>query len=137
MTMDNPGLRSLGDFSIAAAGTQTGDWVDDLDGMLSALVSLRLAYGSGGTTLRAYVQSTADGGTTVHDVAAVLFGAAAEHRLLNFTAAPVLSQVTPVDASLPDDTAVDGLLGTKMRLKIVSTGTYAGSTVLSGRVTVR
>lgn len=138
MTMDNPGLRSLGDFSIAAAGTQTGDWVDDLDGMLSALVSLRLAYGSGGTTLRAYVQSTADGGTTACDIACVLFGVASEHSLLSFSAlTPKTTQVTPTDASLPDDTAVDGLLGTKMRLKIVSTGVYAGSTVLSGRLTVR
>lgn len=136
--MISPGLKSLGDFVITAAGTQTGDWVDDLDGMLSALVSLRLAYGAGGTTVRAYLQTTPDDGTTVADMACVLFGTASEHALLNFSAlTPKLTQVTPGDAALADDTAVDGLLGTKMRMKIVSTGTYSGSTVLSGRLTAR
>lgn len=138
MSMGNPGLYSLGDFPIAAAGTQLGDWVSDLDGMLAALVSLRLAWGSGGTNVRAYVQITPDDGTTVCDIACVLFGAASEHALLNFSAlTPKLTQVTPTDGALADDTAVDGLLSTKMRLKIVSTGTYAGSTVLSGRLTAR
>lgn len=136
--MNSPGIYSLGDFTLTAAGTVTGDWVEDLDGMLSALVSLRLAYGSGGTTVRAYVQVTPDDGTTVCDIACVLFGTAGEHALLNFSAlTPKLTQVTPTDGTLADDTAVDGLLGTKMRLKIISTGTYSGSTVLSGRLTGR
>lgn len=132
------GLRSLGDFSITAAGTQTGDWIEDLDGMQSALVSLRLAYGSGGTSIKAYVQSTADDGVTAHDIACVVFGTASEHRLLNFTTGSVEDQITPTDGTMADDTAeLNGLLGTKMRLKIVSAGVYAGSTVLSVRVTVR
>lgn len=136
--MNLPGLRSLGDFTVTAAGTVTGDWVEDLDGMWSALVSLRLAYGSGGTTVRVYVQVTPDDGTTACDIACVLFGVASEHVLLNFSAlTPKLTQVTPTDGTAADDTAVDGLLGAKMRLKIISTGTYAGSTVLSGRLTAR
>ena len=91
--MENPGLVSLGDFSITAAGAQVGDWVENLDGMLSAMVSLRLAWGSGGTNVKAYLQSSADGGTTVHDIASVVFGAASEHQLLNFSAlTPKLTQ---------------------------------------------
>jgi hypothetical protein len=136
--MDNPGLFSLGDFTITAAGTQNGEWVEDLDGMLACLASLRLACGSGGTTVRAYLQTTPDDGTTVVDIACVLFGTASEQALLNFSAlTPKTTQVTPGDAALADDTAIDGILGTKVRLKVVSTGTYAGSTVLSGRITVR
>lgn len=136
--MNNPGLFSFGDFTVTTAGTVTGSWIDDLDGMLSALVSLRLAWGSGGTSIKAYVQVTPDGGTTVCDIACVVFGTASEHVLLNFSAlTPKLTQVTPTDAALADDTAVDGLLSTKMRLKLVSLGTYAGSTVLSGRLTAR
>jgi hypothetical protein len=38
---------------------------------------------------------------------------------------------------MADDTAVDGLLTDRMRLKVVSTGTYAGSTVLSARLVAR
>jgi hypothetical protein len=136
--MLNPGLKNLGDFEITTAGMQTGDWVDDLDGMLACLASVRLSYGSGGASIKAYLQSTPDDGTTVHDIACVVFGVASEHALLNFSAlTPKLSQVTPSDGALADDTAVDGLLGTKLRLKLVSVGTYAGSTVLSGRLTVR
>jgi hypothetical protein len=136
--MNTPGLFSLGDFSIAAAGTQTGEWVENLDGMLACMASLRLAYGSGGTTVRAYVQTTPDDGTTVCDIACILFGTASEQQILNFSAlTPKTTQVTPGDAALADDTAIDGILGTKLRLKVVSTGTYAGSTVLSGRITAR
>lgn len=136
--MDEPGLYSLGDFPVTTAGTQTGDWVENLEGMLAAMVSLRLAYGTGGTSVKAYVQSTPDDGTTVCDIACVVFGTAAEHQLLNFSAlTPKLTQITPTDGTLADDTAIDGLLGTKLRLKIVSTGTYGGSTVLSGRLTAR
>lgn len=134
--MNNPGLYSLGDFTIGAAATQVGDWVD-ITGALSALVSLRLAWGSAGTTVRAWVQTSGDG-VIATDIACVLFGVASEHELLNFSAlTPKTTQVTSTDGTLADDTAVDGIVGTKMRLKVVSTGTYAGSTVLSARVTAR
>ncbi|RWP31816.1 hypothetical protein [Mesorhizobium sp.] len=136
--MDNPGIYSLGDLAITAAGTQVGEWVTELDGMLAALAQLRLAYGSGGTTIRAYVQTSLDGGTTAVDIACALFGAASETAVLNFSAlTPKLTQVTPTDGALADDTAVDGVLGDRLRLKVVSTGTYAGSTVLSTRIHAR
>jgi hypothetical protein len=142
--MLNPGLYSLkdangnSDFTITTAGTQVGTWVEGLDGMLSMLASLRLAYGSGGISITAYLQCSADGGTTAHDIATVLFGTAAEHALLNFSAlTPKTTQVTPTDGALANDTAVDGLIANMVRLKVVSVGTYAGSTVLSGRITAR
>lgn len=136
--MENPGIHSLGDFTITTAGTQTGDWVDDLDGMLAMAAQLRLAYGSGGTTVRAYLQTSLDEGTTAIDIACVLFGTASENAALNFSAlTPKTTQVTPSDGAMTDDTAVDGILGDRFRLKVISTGTYAGSTVLSGRVCAR
>ena len=136
--MNNPGLCSLGDFSITSAGTQTGEWVDDLDGMLAACAQLRFAYGSGGTAIKAYLQTSLDGGTTVVDIACVVFGTASEVAALNLSAlTPKTTAIVPTDGALSDDTALDGILGDRLRLKVVSTGTYAGSTVLSGRVTVR
>jgi len=132
------GIYSLGDFTIGAAGTQIGTPVTDLDGILAALLSLRLQYGSGGTSIKVYAQVSPDQGTTWIDIACVVFGTAGEHQVLNFSAlTPKLTQVTPTDGALADDTAVDGLLTDRMRLKVVSTGTYAGSTVLSGRICAR
>jgi hypothetical protein len=136
--MDTPGVFSLGDFTVTAAGTQVGEAVIDLDGMQAALLQLRLAYGSGGSAIRAYLQCSADQSTTWYDVACVLFGTASEVALLNLSAlTPKTTQVTPTDGALADDTAVDGLLTDRMRLKVVSTGTYAGSTVISARLVAR
>lgn len=137
--MDNPGFLSLGSFDITAAGTQTGEWTTaDLDGLLAMVAQLRLAYGSGGTTVRAYLQTSADQGTTPIDIACVLFGTASEVAVLNFSAlTPKTTQVTPTNGTLADDTAIDGILGDMFRLKVISTGTYAGSTVLTGGVIAR
>lgn len=138
MSMDNPGLYSLGDISVTTAGTQVGDAVVGLKGMLSALLQLRFAWGSGGTNVKVYVQSSADDGTTWYDVACVLFATATEVALLNLSAlTPKTTQVVPTDGTLADDTAVDGLIADRLRLKVVSTGTYAGSTLLSARLIAR
>jgi hypothetical protein len=136
--MDNPGIQNLGDFTITTAGTLIGDWVEDLEGLLALCAELRLAYGSGGLTIRAYLQTSLDQETTAIDIACVLFGVASEAAVLNFSAlTPKLTQVTPTDGAMADDTAIDGILGDRFRLKVVSTGTYAGSTVLSGRANAR
>lgn len=136
--MNLPGIYSLGDIAITTAGTQVGEAIVDLDGMLSALLQLRFAYGSGGTSVKAYVQSSADDGTIWYDVACVVFATATEVALLNLSAlTPKTTQVVPTDGTLADDTAVDGIIAERMRLKIVSVGTYAGSTVLSARLVAR
>lgn len=135
-----PGQISLGSFTITTAGTQTGEWTTagNLDGLLAMLVQLRLAYGSGGTSVKAYLQTTMDDGTTPIDIACVVFGTASEVALLNLSALTAkITQVTPTDATLTDDTAVDGILGDRFRLKVVSVGTYAGSTSLTGYAVVR
>ena len=136
--MNSPGTYSLGSFSITTAGTTTGDWTTaSLEGMLAMLVQLRFVYGSGGTTVRAYLQTTIDGSVPI-DIACVLYGTATENAALNFSAlTPKTTAVVPADGALTDDTAVDGILGESFRLKVVSTGTYAGSTSLTGTVHVR
>jgi hypothetical protein len=137
--MDNPGIQSLGDFAITTAGTQIGDWTEtDLSGLLAMAAQIRLAYGSGGTNVKAYLQTSLDEGTTAIDIACVVFLAVSENAALNFSAlTPKTTQVTPTDGAIADDTAIDGILGDRFRLKVVSTGTYAGSTVLSGRINPR
>lgn len=136
--MDTPGIYSLGDISITTAGTQTGEWMTGLAGVLAMSAQVRLSYGSGGTNVKAYLQTSLDEGTTPIDIACIVFGTASENAVLNFSGlTPKTTQVTPTDGALADDTAVDGILGDRFRLKLVSVGTYAGSTVLSARICAR
>lgn len=131
--MLSPGYHSLGAFSITTAGTFTGDWVEDLDGLLAMAVQFRFVFGSGGTSVKAYLQTSLDDGDTPVDIACVAFGnASSEVQAINLSSlTPKTTQVAPSDAALTDDTAVDGLLGDRFRVKIVVVGTYAGSTTLN------
>ena len=130
--MDNPGIIDFGDFTILSAGTQTGEWVENLEGILSLSIQSRLAYGSGGTEIRVYVQTSFDQETTAVDIACILFATVSETKIVNLSGLTT-AQMTPVDGSLSDDTAVDGMLGDRFRCKIVSTGTYSNSTIVSIR----
>lgn len=88
-------------------------------------------YGSGGTTCKAWVQTSLDGGTTWFDIASFAFTTASATRMYNLTDAAVTAIATPGDAALADNTSVNGFLGPLFRVKITSTGTYAGSTTLT------
>lgn len=118
------------EITAAAAGVISGPHIMDLDAARGVLLRADFAYGSGGTTLKAWVQSSADGGATWHDVACFAFTTANKSRLFNLSArTAVTSIVTPTDGSMSDDTAADGLLGDRLRVKYTSTGTYVGSTL--------
>lgn len=133
-----PGVQSLGDFAITTAGTQTGGGIIGLDGLSAVSVQARLAYGSGGTTVKAYIQTSLDQGASWIDVACITFTTANATKAINLSGlTPKTTAVTPSDGALADDTCVDGMLGDRLRAKVISTGTYAGSTVLSLRVGVR
>lgn len=108
-----------------------GPRVVDLDRARGVLLRADFTYGSGGTSVKAWVQSSADGGTTWHDVACFAFTTANKSRIFNLSArTPVTTIATPTDGALADDTAVDGLLGDTLRVKYTSVGTYAGSSTL-------
>lgn len=147
--MDNPGYYSLGAFTLTTAGTyghDVGEELTGLAGMLSATVRLKFNYGSGGTSGKVYLQTSLDqaneggvpGGSKI-DIACMTFATANKEVVLNFSAlTPKISAVTPTDGALTDDTALDGVLGDRLSLKIVTTGSaYAGSTQIVGSVVVR
>ena len=125
------------DLTITSAGTVTCDPITGLDGMQAATVALRFAYGSGGTNAKAYVQTSFDQGNTFCDVACVVFTTASETQLVNLSGMTPKSLTVPTDGTLTDDTVLDGFLGDRLRIKVISTGTYAGSTTLSVRAVVR
>ena len=85
-------------------------------------------YGSAGTTLKAWVQTSFDGGLSWMDILCFAATTAAKRRLVNLTAAVVTTPATPVDGTTADDTAVNGFLGGLFRVKLTTTGTYAGAT---------
>lgn len=130
--MISPGYKSLGTFNITTAGTFTGDWNIDFEGCLAVLVQLRFIFGSAGGTVVAYLQTSVDDGTTPIDIAAVAFATSSENEVINLSAlTPKTTQVTPGDAALSSDTAVDGIVGDRFRVKIVVAGTtYSSSTQL-------
>jgi len=130
------GTFSLGDFSIGAAATQVGDVVDDLSGALAVTLSARLAYGSGGTSCYAVVETSLDQGVTWVQIARFDFTTSGLQKVLTVSGlTPRIAAATA--GSLAADTALDGTLGDRLRATVVSTGTYAGSTVVSVRANVR
>jgi hypothetical protein len=130
------GMFSLGDFSIGAAATQVGEVVDDLSGALAVTLSARLAYGSGGTSCYALIETSLDQGVTWVQIARFDFTTSGIQKVL--TVSGLTPRLAAASAgSLSADTALDGTLGDRLRATVVSTGTYAGSTVVSVRANVR
>lgn len=139
---------NLGDSVIAAATageviTSAADrngatqaYVEIDDAVLAVLLSVNFTYGSGGTTLKVVVETSVDQGTTWTEVYRAAFTTASGQRLVNLSAlTPVTSPYTP--AALSDDTAKDGVIGRRWRARKIVTGTYAGNSSLSVRMTPR
>jgi hypothetical protein len=135
----NTGFFSLGDFPVSANAAVEGDWVTDLGGADAITCQLRFDRGGGGGTVKAYLQTTLDQGATVIDIACIRFDTASEVEVFTVTGIKALTTpIAPTDATLADDTVIDGVLGDRVRLKFVSTGpAYSGSTLLGGRIAVR
>lgn len=137
-------IYNLGDYALTTA--VTGEVItesDDaaymeVDDFLAATIQVDFNYGSGGTTCRVYVQTTLDQGATWIDVSATALTTASATKVINLSGlTPKTTAATPADGALTDDTALDGVLGDRWRVKITSTGTYAGSTSLSVRMSTR
>lgn len=81
-------------------------------------------YGSGDASADVYVQISICGALWC-DVAQFHFETTTARPIVNLTSTtPVTTQLTPTDGTLSANTAVDGILGTKFRLKYKSTGDY-------------
>jgi len=112
------------------AGTYTVAPVTGLAGMGYMVAQAKFVYGSGGTSCKAYVQTSLDSGVTWVDIASFAFLLATATKVSAVTMQVALgAAVTPTDGTLADNTIVNGLLGDRLRIKYVVTGTYAGSTL--------
>ncbi len=93
-------------------------------------------YGSGGTSVDAYVQTSIDGGVTWCDICNFHFTTSSARKIFNLNSqTSETTQVTPTDGSIASNSAQDGILGTMLRVKYQSSGTYGGTTTLAIDVT--
>lgn len=93
-------------------------------------VQANFVYGSGGTTVNAYLQTSLDGGLTWIDIAQFSLTTAAARFIYNLNAqTPVTTEYQATDGTLGANTAKDGILGAQFRVKYVTTGTYVATTL--------
>lgn len=90
-------------------------------------LSATLTYVSGGATIKAYVQTSLDGGTTWHDVGCFAFAVAGATKRGHISRQQVLAIGAPTTGTLADDTLVQGYLGDRLRVAFTSTGVYVGA----------
>lgn len=96
------------------------------------LLEAQFLYGSGGTTVDAYVQTTLDQGATWIDIRNFHFTTSALNQVVNHSSATVITTAAvPGDGALASNTSVDGIIGGQLRVKYKSAGTYAGLTSLA------
>jgi hypothetical protein len=138
-TRDGGGVVTLYNAAVTTAGTVTGGTIPGLGGVLLMAVQSRLTYGSGGTNIKAYLQTSIDAATSWVDVAAFAFTTSTATRIfrIGMAAGSGTALVTPTDGSLADDTQVNGILGDRFRVKVISTGTYAGATTFTMTAAVK
>lgn len=121
----------------AVAATATTP-IAQLGGMWYLVAQAKFLYGAGGTTVNAYVQTSIDGGASWIDIMQFAFTTAAATKISAVKAGIALAAVTvPGDGALTANTIVDGLLGDRLRLKYVSTGTYTGASSLEVTAVVK
>jgi hypothetical protein len=89
------------------------------------------AWGSGGTSAKAWVQTSLDGGATWTDNGFFTFGTALLRAGLNLSSTNVAgaagAQVTLTDGTA--SASQDGIIGSLVRVKFTTTGTYVATTL--------
>src|SRR5204862_674163 len=111
IAMLNPSIYSLGDQVLTTAVTGLVlTPVVDLAGLTAITVQVRFAPVSGGTTCKAWVQTSLDQGQTWTDIFCAAFTTTAGFKIVTLSGlTPRTTVLAPTDASLADDTAVDGV----------------------------
>jgi len=124
-------LELMNETITAAQSATTKTAVSGLARAKSVGLQCIFTYGSSGTTAKAWVQTSFDGGTTWVDIACFDHAATSLSRCYNLSAlTPVTTVYTVTDGTLVANTSKDGLLGDQLRVKFTSTGTYAGTTTM-------
>jgi hypothetical protein len=122
-------LTLVNALTIPAAGTTTSLPIVGLSDVGDLTLQWAFTYGSGGTSVTGYVQTSFDG-TNWIDIATFQSTTASDLQVLSVSAAGDVSVApTESDGTLPVGTTLSGVLGDQLRLKLVTVGTYAASTL--------
>jgi hypothetical protein len=101
-------------------------------GMTALAVQAAFLYGAGGTSAKAWVQTSLDGGVTWVDIMCFAFTTAAATKVSAVRQSIALAAaITPTDGTMSDNTILDGLIGDLLRVKLTTVGTYTGATSLA------
>jgi hypothetical protein len=93
-------------------------------------VQAYFTYGSAGTSVDVWVQTSLDSGATWTDIANFHFTTAGARKAINLNAqTPQTTEVALTDGTMSANTAQDGILGPQFRAKYTVVGTYVGSTL--------
>ncbi len=119
----------LAQTTVAAATTTTGSSKTNR-GRTALMVQSTFVYAAGGTTCKVFVQTSFDGGTSWVDIISHAFTTASGVKNSTVTTyiAPASQAFTPTDGTLTDNTIIQGTIGDLLRAKVISTGTYTGTT---------
>lgn len=121
----------------AAAGVLSTP-MTGLLGMQVVTAQFVFLYGADGTSVKAYLQTSFDNGTTWVDIMSFAATTTAITRLSSVRSSVAVAAIyTPTDATLTDNTIKDGLLGDRLRVKYTSVGTYSGATSLAVHAVVK
>ncbi len=108
--------------------------ISGLYGMKQLSVEANFVYGSGGTTVDVWLQTSLDGGSNWIDIAQFAFLTTSLRKVHTVAIDAVVAtrtNVTPLDGTLGDNLIQDGILGDRLRVKLTTVGTYAGDTTLT------
>jgi WD40-like Beta Propeller Repeat len=112
----------------AVTDSTPGPTLEKRGGVSTISMLANFAYGSGGTTANAYVQTSLDGGQTWCDVASFpQFLLVSAQYVLTINAAATGSTACS-DGTLGAGTVVN-IIGSLWRVKLTTTGTYAGTNI--------
>lgn len=135
LAMNNPGPFSLGAFIVSSPATQctpASAPVNNLSGLTATSLQVRFAYGSGGTQTNVFVQTSVDQGQSFFDIANIQFTTTSGVELINLSGLnSVTTPVAPTNLALAAGTVLNGPIGDRLQVCVVSTGTYSGQTLVS------
>lgn len=127
-----PHLKVLNAADIPAAGTSvlTDPVISGLANVGHLTAQFSFDYGSGGTSVTAWLQTSLDNGVTWIDIACAKFLTTDAVKVFAVNAGGSLAAAfVPTDGALADDTVRDGLIGSLLRVKTTVVGTYVDSTL--------
>lgn len=124
-------LKILPQITLAGATADVLSGVHNLPRDAKSIeVQAAFVRAAGGTDVTIFVQISIDGGTKWIDIMCFMFTTTTADKVAKVKRSTALAVITPKDGTLADNTIQDGLLGSLLRTKRTTTGTYSGISTL-------